>query len=304
MTIQQLDYLLEVNRSKSITTAAKKLYITQGSLSKAISTLEKELGFPIFSRTRNGVVPTDRGLEVLEYAGRICADHRAMLEGKKTKRREVRLKVPPYRPFQEAFLRLTEEYREDESVRISLMSSAPLNQRFRQLTMFELDLYVYMPLSPSIHAKGMEAEAKELEWCVLGSVPAVIRIGRGHPLYEKPDLSPADFAKDILIDSASGLIATSTMVMAFVPINSERALYISDVEVRSQLLQKGLGYSIGFQSRAEELINIREIPIPGLSFDFMAITNPARPLSPVVQRYLELAKEELARMAANHTNEQ
>ena len=83
MTIQQLEYLLEVNRSKSITTAAKKLYITQGSLSKAISTLEKELGFPIFSRTRNGVVPTDRGLEVLEYAGRICADHRAMLEGKK-----------------------------------------------------------------------------------------------------------------------------------------------------------------------------------------------------------------------------
>ena len=294
MTIQQLQYLLEVNRTKSITTAAKNLYITQGSLSKAIVSLEKELDVQIFFRKWNGVIPTERGLEVLEYAARICAEHQAMVEGKKINHKEVRLGFSPKVQFRNAFIQLTEEYWEDKSVHISLTEYPHYTRALHQLLMFDLDLYIRTPLSPYTKTQGIEAEAKGLEWCMLGSSPAAIRIGRGHPLYEKPDLSPADFAKDILIDSDRGRIATSTMIMAFVPIDKEQALYICDAETRSQLLQKGLGYSIGLQSSPEELINIREIPIPELSFDFMAITNPARPLSPVVQRFLELSRVELA----------
>ena len=42
MTFQQLQYLLEVNRTGSFTTAAKNLFVTQSSVSNAITSLEKE----------------------------------------------------------------------------------------------------------------------------------------------------------------------------------------------------------------------------------------------------------------------
>ena len=52
MTLQQLQYLMEVYRTGSISGAAKKLFLAQSSLSASISSMESELGFPVFIRTK------------------------------------------------------------------------------------------------------------------------------------------------------------------------------------------------------------------------------------------------------------
>lgn len=46
--IEYLEYLLEVARSKSISAAAKRLYLSQTSLSAIVNSLEKELNIKIF----------------------------------------------------------------------------------------------------------------------------------------------------------------------------------------------------------------------------------------------------------------
>ena len=46
--------------------AAKKLFMTQSSLSVAIGSLEKELGFLLLERTNAGVILTDKGKKVFE----------------------------------------------------------------------------------------------------------------------------------------------------------------------------------------------------------------------------------------------
>ena len=43
MTFQQLKYVIEVARSRSISKAAQNLFISQPSLSNAIKELEKEI---------------------------------------------------------------------------------------------------------------------------------------------------------------------------------------------------------------------------------------------------------------------
>lgn len=74
MNLQQLKNAVEVERTGSITQAAKNLYMGQPNLSKSIKDLEEELGISIFSRSAKGVIPTDSGLQFLRYARKILAE--------------------------------------------------------------------------------------------------------------------------------------------------------------------------------------------------------------------------------------
>ncbi|MDY2922972.1 MAG: LysR family transcriptional regulator [Eubacterium sp.] len=77
MTLQQLTYLVTVADCGNITEAAEKLFISQPSLSTAISNLEKEMGVRAFVRSNKGVVTTREGEELLSFARMLLeqADH-------------------------------------------------------------------------------------------------------------------------------------------------------------------------------------------------------------------------------------
>ena len=63
MTLQQLRYITTVADTGTITEAAKKLYISQPSLTNAIHELEKEMGLTIFNRTNKGIFISREGEE-------------------------------------------------------------------------------------------------------------------------------------------------------------------------------------------------------------------------------------------------
>ncbi len=71
MTLQQLKYVVAIVRSGSISEAAKRLYLSQPSLSNAIKDLEQELGIAIFHRSTKGIVLSADGREFLGYARQI-----------------------------------------------------------------------------------------------------------------------------------------------------------------------------------------------------------------------------------------
>lgn len=66
MRLEQLVYIKEIERQQSISKAARELYISQPSLSVALSNLEQELGTPIFIRGIHGMKPTLMGQIILE----------------------------------------------------------------------------------------------------------------------------------------------------------------------------------------------------------------------------------------------
>lgn len=71
MTLQQLKYVIEIVLCGSINEAARRLYMTQPSLSKAVKELEKELGIDIFLRTSKGITLSRDGAEFLGYARQV-----------------------------------------------------------------------------------------------------------------------------------------------------------------------------------------------------------------------------------------
>jgi DNA-binding transcriptional LysR family regulator len=73
MNTQHLKYVIEVERTSSISQAAENLYMGQPSLSKAIKELEDSLGFTIFERTSKGVTPTQKGIKFLSYARNVLS---------------------------------------------------------------------------------------------------------------------------------------------------------------------------------------------------------------------------------------
>lgn len=74
MNTQQLFYLTEIERTRSISQAAENLYMSQPNLSRILRELEGGLGFAIFQRTRRGVQPTEKGALFLQHAKNILRE--------------------------------------------------------------------------------------------------------------------------------------------------------------------------------------------------------------------------------------
>ena len=68
MKLEQLEHIIEIDKQKSISKAAKALYIGQSTLSGSLANLEAELGVRLFERTTFGMVPTNEGAEAIHLA--------------------------------------------------------------------------------------------------------------------------------------------------------------------------------------------------------------------------------------------
>lgn len=68
LNLQQIEYLLELNKQRNYKEAAKRLFITQPALTIQIKNLEEELGVKIFDRTKKPIIPTEIGKELIEQS--------------------------------------------------------------------------------------------------------------------------------------------------------------------------------------------------------------------------------------------
>lgn len=71
MNIQQLEYLIAVDRYKHFGKAAQACFITQPTLSAMIQKFEDELDVKIFDRTTHPIRTTDVGVQIIEQAKKV-----------------------------------------------------------------------------------------------------------------------------------------------------------------------------------------------------------------------------------------
>jgi LysR family hydrogen peroxide-inducible transcriptional activator len=71
MNIQQLEYIVAVDNHRHFAKASEKSFVTQPTLSTMIQKLEEELSVKIFDRSKQPVVPTREGEEVIRRAQQV-----------------------------------------------------------------------------------------------------------------------------------------------------------------------------------------------------------------------------------------
>ena len=116
MTLNQLQYVVEVAAAGTISKAAHELYISQPSLTAAIKELENELGITIFHRTNKGVEVTADGEEFLGYARQVITQTNMIKErycGEVPVRHQFCVSTQHYSFAVEAFVDLLKEYGRD-----------------------------------------------------------------------------------------------------------------------------------------------------------------------------------------------
>jgi DNA-binding transcriptional LysR family regulator len=117
MTLAQLRYAITVAKATSMNEAARKLFISQPSLSTAIRELEEEIGVELFHRTNRGVLVTPEGEEFIGYAKQVVDQYELMESkyvAKKSGKKKFSVSMQHYSFAVSAFVELVKQFGMDE----------------------------------------------------------------------------------------------------------------------------------------------------------------------------------------------
>lgn len=294
MTFQQLQYLLEVSKTGSVTQAANKLFVSYSSVSISITNLEKELGYPLFVRSRKGLIPTPQGEQVLEHARRICQSYELLTTVDLDARRSVRIGGPDNLAINRAYAQLVEENLDRWDVRLFLQTGDTESNYEKLLhNRLHLSLRMLMDCSFGYWEKRIKKDGLHRE--LLKTIPAAVRVGKGHRLYNAGSILPHELQNDRLVDNPIHPNTGSILFTGTVYTDPDNILYASSAGAQKALVARGLAYSVCSMPSLEHrnASDLHYIPLTGVNYHFIAVTNPQFPTPPEITRFMQLLRQEL-----------
>lgn len=191
MNLNVLRYALEVEKSRSITGAAKQLFISQPNLSRDIRELEEEIGFSIFSRNSRGVVPTQRGREFLQLARKAVRQYQALEDycsKEETDSLRLHLCAPHSSLLSSAFTSFLTKYGRGRKLSVKYCETDALEaiertqQRDCSFSVIRCPERYEKSILPLIRQKELSVE-------VLGRYELAVLFSERHPLADAPVLT-------------------------------------------------------------------------------------------------------------------
>ena len=145
MNIHRLETFVAVAMTGSFSKAAEEMYTTQATVSKHISSLEKEMDVKLFTRSARNTTLTAEGETVLEYARKIISEQKAMadslaqLKDHPIVSKSLPLLIPPvYRLFHLDLL--FESFRKETPSMSLQLYEQELGEMLGQLMRYEVEL--------------------------------------------------------------------------------------------------------------------------------------------------------------------
>ena len=189
MTLQQLKYIVTIADCGSINEAAKRLFISQPSLSGSVKELEDEIGFEMFIRSNRGIVITPKGDEFLNYARQVL-DQYTLLQDRfinKKMRHKFSVSTQHYSFAVKSFVEVVNEFGMDNyefAIHETRTEEVIENVRFFKSevgVLYEND-FNRKVLEKLLHENG-------LEFIPLFQCDTFVYLWGGHPLADKDEIS-------------------------------------------------------------------------------------------------------------------
>lgn len=191
MTIQQLEYILAVDRYHHFAKAAEHCGVTQPTLSTMVQKLEDELGIKLFDRTSAPIKTTAAGMKVIEQARSVL--HQASLIKDIVKEEEQSLKgsfrlavLPTIAPYLlPRFLQHLAENHKELDIRILEMQTEPT---LTALSKGEIDAAII----------ANEPAGSELNGTLLYYEEFFCYVSRSEQIFQKQVIKTADICDERL----------------------------------------------------------------------------------------------------------
>ncbi len=187
-----------VAREGSVQRASELLHVTPASVSVQVKQLEKSLGVKLLKKKGRGLVLTDIGEEVAQYASQIFSTGREMMEMVKGRPggrpRELRVGIRDVMPKLVAFRLLQPALELDESIRL-VCHEAEMPQLVADLAIHKLDLILTdTALDPLYKVQAYSHRLGDSEVVIMGTKELADKYRPGFPgsLDGAPFLLPMD----------------------------------------------------------------------------------------------------------------
>ena len=191
MTLQQLKYADAIADCGSISEAARRVFVTQPTLTESVRLLEEELRIAIFNRSSRGVSVTREGEEFLASARQILDDAARIQEkytGKAVRRPQFAVSCQHYAFAVEAFMEVVracaaESY--DFTIRETVTSEIidDVARHRSEIGLIYLSRRNETPLRKILHREELEFEE------LFAAKPHVF-LGKKHPLAKRKSVKP------------------------------------------------------------------------------------------------------------------
>ncbi|CAH1191527.1 HTH-type transcriptional regulator CysB [Paenibacillus auburnensis] len=299
MTLQQLRYAIEIANSGSMNEAAKRLFVSQPSLSNAIKELESELGITIFERTNRGISISAEGMEFLGYARQIIEQTEFMenrYTGKKRSPVYFSVSTQHYAFVVDAFVRLMKERKVSE-YNFSLRETQTY-EVIEDVRTLRSDLGILYINESNYKVMNKLFSDGNLKFTPLFNTNPHVYVRTGHPLSAKESLILDDILPYPYITFEQGdnnSLHYSEEMLSFTQI--EKNIKVTDRATLTNLLLGSDSYTIGTGIMASELNGNGLVTIPYDSNEVFTvgwITHKDRKPSEIMSSYIELLNDLVA----------
>ncbi len=234
MKLEQLKHLIEIDKQKSISKAAKVLYIGQSTLSASLTSLEDEIGVRLFERTSSGVIPTAEGKEAVQLAKQTMDSVQQILSLGKQERElygKVVVSIGQAYSFLAGDLLLKFKARHPKA-ELDLQVETPPQQRESILSG---KTKVALALFPTQHQDSIRIIEQQFQCEIVGNCNFCVYVGREHSLAQKESVSWQDLKGENFVTTYWG---TGDILKQ--QINPEKeVMIVSDKDAINQLIYEG-----------------------------------------------------------------
>ena len=257
MTLQQLRYVDQVATVGSISEAARKLFVSQPTLTEAVRTLEEELRIAIFNRSAKGVTVTREGEEFLASARQILDDAGRIQEkytGKAVRRPQFAVSCQHYAFAVEAFMEVVRECGAesyDFTLRETLTSEI-IDDVARNRS--EIGILYLSRRNERALMKILKKEDLSFEE-LLTAKPHVF-IGKNHPLAKKKSISPGELDDYPYLSYEQGVENALYFAEEVMPaIDRKKNIRVRDRATMTKLMLGLNGYTVSSGARSKMYAN-------------------------------------------------